>query len=680
MAEGGQLGKYRIVEELGAGGFATVFKAVDTTLDREVALKILHPALLADRRFVQNFRQEAKTLAALRHPQIITIFEVGEIDGRIFIAMELARGISLAKAIASRQRIPWGETLALLKPVCEALDYAHQQNVIHRDLKPANILIDKQRGALLTDFGFAKLLAENSASMSMSGGIVGTPGYIAPEVWENNAADAPVDIYALGCIAYEMLTGDVLFTGQTPMQAMRAHDRGPQLPETWPEETPAGIADVLRKALAREPTERYSSAGALWHALSDLEAQAQADKEAARRAAIAAQWHAEAEPALTAQERDKVLTNVLERTASPSQVAPAVPAKPAPVFLHDQNTISTPPSGRGFGSKIAVGVGVLIVVALLVIVLFNSRTPGLNTGAAPTARPAMTATAAPAVQPTATSMAQPTTAPAVQPATTSVAQPTATPAPTATPNHPFSIEVTLSKHTDAVSSAVFSPDGERILTASYDQTARVWDLSGKQLGTLQGHTEIVNSAVFSPDGQRILTASADHTARVWNLSGKELATLQGHTGVVLSAVFSPDGQRILTASYDQTARVWDLSGKQLMTLKGHTAAVNSAVFSPDGQRILTASDDNTARVWDLSGKQLATLQGHTAEVWSAVFSPDGQRILTASYDQTARVWDLSGKQLATLQGHTDAVNSAVFSPDGQRILTASDDKTARIWR
>src|SRR5829696_2974375 len=134
MTEGGQLGKYKIIEQLGAGGFATVFKAVDTTLDREVALKLLHPPLLADRRFVQNFRQEAKTLAALRHPQIITIYEVGEVEGRIFIAMDLARGANLAKAIAERGRIPWQETLALLKPICEALDYAHEQNVVHRDL------------------------------------------------------------------------------------------------------------------------------------------------------------------------------------------------------------------------------------------------------------------------------------------------------------------------------------------------------------------------------------------------------------------------------------------------------------------------------------------------------------------------------------------------------------------
>jgi eukaryotic-like serine/threonine-protein kinase len=305
MAEGGQqFGKYSILAELGSGGFATVFKAVDTTLDREVALKILHPPLLTDRRFVNNFREEAKTLAALRHSHIITIYEIGEIDGRIFIAMDLARGGSLAKAIAERGRIPWSETLTLLKPVCEALDYAHGQNVVHRDLKPANLLLDTQRGALLTDFGFARLMAENTMSMSMSGGIVGTPGYIAPEVWEDNAASPPVDIYALGCIVYEMLAGDVLFKGQTPIQAMRAHDRGPQLSAVWPEDVPADVGIVFSKALARDPSDRYPSAGALWQALNDLEAQAQVAREAAQRAALAAQWRAEAERALGAKEWD----------------------------------------------------------------------------------------------------------------------------------------------------------------------------------------------------------------------------------------------------------------------------------------------------------------------------------------------------------------------------------------
>lgn len=321
-----QLGKYRILEELGTGGFATVFKAVDTTLDREVALKVLHPPLLADRRFVQNFRQEAKTLAALRHPQIVTIYEVDEVDGRIFIAMDLARGANLARAIAARKRIDWQAMLALLEPICAALDYAHAQRVAHRDLKPANILIDTQRGALLTDFGFARLLAENTASMTMSGGIVGTPGYIAPEVWEHNSADAPVDIYALGCIVYEMLTGDVLFTGATPIQAMHAHARGPQFPATWPSDVPPGIADVLGKALARDPAARHPSAGALWQALNDREAQRVVERAAAVRTVASERIAVPHKAAAIGTEAAQAAVSPTAIKGTASSAAPVVPA------------------------------------------------------------------------------------------------------------------------------------------------------------------------------------------------------------------------------------------------------------------------------------------------------------------------------------------------------------------
>src|SRR5271165_6007407 len=235
------------------------------------------------------------------------------------------------------------------------------------------------------------------------------------------------------------------------------------------------------------------------------------------------------------------------------------------------------------------------------------------------------------------------------------------------------------QHEGPVSSAVFSPDGARILTASWDKTARLWDGgSGKLLATFQ-HESGVNSAVFSPDGARILTVSADNTARLWDGgSGKLLATFQNEDGAN-SAVFSPDGARILKASWDKTARLWDGGSGKLLATFQHEGGVTSAVFSPDGALILTASGDYTARLWDGgSGKLLATFQ-HESDVRSAVFSPDGARILTASWDKTARLWDGgSGKLLATFQ-HEGEVRSAVFSPGGTRILTVSADRTARLW-
>jgi WD40 repeat protein len=251
---------------------------------------------------------------------------------------------------------------------------------------------------------------------------------------------------------------------------------------------------------------------------------------------------------------------------------------------------------------------------------------------------------------------------------------------------PTPVSTVLAGHTDKVRSASFSPDGKRVVTASSDNTARVWDLSGPTpVSTeLAGHTDPVSSASFSPDGKRVVTASSDNTARVWDLSGpRPVSTvLAGHTSTVSSASFSPDGKRVVTASYDNTARVWDLRSKPVSTvLAGHTNWVRSASFSPDGKRVVTASDDNTARVWDLSGPRPVStvLAGHTSTVSGASFSRDGKRVVTASWDNTARVWDLRSKPgFTVLAGHTGPVTSASFSPDGKRVVTASSDNTARV--
>ena len=239
-------------------------------------------------------------------------------------------------------------------------------------------------------------------------------------------------------------------------------------------------------------------------------------------------------------------------------------------------------------------------------------------------------------------------------------------------------------HKDVVYSAQFSPDGQRIVTASWDKTARLWDAaSGKLIGEPMNHERMVYSAQFSPDGQRVVTASADKTARLWDAgSGKPVGKAMKHQNEVYSARFSPDGQRAVTASADKTARLWDAaSGKPLGEPMKHENEVYSAQFSLDGQRIVTASADKTARLWDAaSGKPIGELMKHEGMVFSAQFSPDGQRVVTASADKTARLWDAaSGKPLGEPMKHEDVVNSAQFSPDGQRIVTASEDKTARLW-
>ncbi len=243
----------------------------------------------------------------------------------------------------------------------------------------------------------------------------------------------------------------------------------------------------------------------------------------------------------------------------------------------------------------------------------------------------------------------------------------------------FAPNVVLKGHSKAVATAVFSPNGRYLVTASSDQTARVWSVTGRLIATLRGHKDFIRTAVFSKNNQHIVTASGDNTAKIWTKDGQLLRTLMGHKNSVYSASFSPDGQKVITGSEDGTAKIWSFDGKLIKTLKGHRKAVYSTVFSPNGKYVLTASEDKTAKVWTLDGKMIRDLKRHHRAIFSARFSPDGSKILTASADRTARIWSFEGKQLHRLKGHRKAVYAATFSPNGQYILTASEDNRAKLW-
>jgi hypothetical protein len=212
------------------------------------------------------------------------------------------------------------------------------------------------------------------------------------------------------------------------------------------------------------------------------------------------------------------------------------------------------------------------------------------------------------------------------------------------------------------------------------QDIRAADL---QLAVLSGHHAALVSAAYSPDGTRIVTASSDKTARIWDArTGAQLAILSGHGGRVYCAAYSPDGMRIVTASYDNTARIWDArSGRQLAVFAGHSSYVRSAAYSPDGAHIITASGDHTARIWDArGGTQLTVFSSRPNLVMSAVYSPDGTQVVTALGDGTARIWEARPHaQLGVISGHHEKVHTAAFSRDGTRIVTASSDRTARLW-
>ena len=249
------LGKYQIESLLGKGAFAEVYRAMDTSLKRTVALKVLKPALLADEEAFARFVQEAQILANLVHPYIAWVWDLGEADGRYFIAMRYVDGKSLDKVIAVRGALPWDEVLKITEDVAGALAFAHAKGFVHRDIKPQNIIISESEGAVLTDFGLVKVL--HSSGMSSMTSLIGTPSYIAPEIWEGESSSPASDQYALACVVVEMLTGRVLFGGATPAIMKNHLLEAPALPEKLPAGAPAGVVPALQRALGKKAEGRY---------------------------------------------------------------------------------------------------------------------------------------------------------------------------------------------------------------------------------------------------------------------------------------------------------------------------------------------------------------------------------------------------------------------------------------
>lgn len=256
-----RLGRYEVLEELGRGGYGVVYRALDVGLQVERALKVLHPALIVDPQMATRFMREAQVAAHLEHPQIVPVYDIGEADGRIFLAMKYMPGGSLKDCLAQRGKLPYQEALDILRQVAEGVDYSHQQGIVHRDLKPGNILFDQSGRVRVSDFGFAKVLSETGAkSLTMSGGILGTPAYMAPELWNGTPPPSPAtDVYALACVFFEMLIGQMLFKGGTPMAVMTKHAQGPRFEGfEWPNLTPVEIEHTLAVAFKPDPSERYN--------------------------------------------------------------------------------------------------------------------------------------------------------------------------------------------------------------------------------------------------------------------------------------------------------------------------------------------------------------------------------------------------------------------------------------
>ena len=279
-------GRYRVVDKLGEGGMGAVYRCVQEPLGREVALKVITAALTVDRGAIERFQREAKASSSFLHPNIVTVYDYGKDDasGLLFLAMELIPGTPGDKLV-DQGPVPWRRAVTILRGVCAALAEAHARGVVHRDLKPANILVTatttQQDIAKVVDFGIAKM-KDGSVTLTMTGAVVGTPGYVAPELFDGKEPSSQTDLYALGVVAFEFLCGRAPFPGRTPLELIKAHIlSAPPAPSSWVSEIPAALDAVVLSLLEKDPARRPQSAQAVDAALARLASDPTADRPSA---------------------------------------------------------------------------------------------------------------------------------------------------------------------------------------------------------------------------------------------------------------------------------------------------------------------------------------------------------------------------------------------------------------
>jgi WD40 repeat protein/Flp pilus assembly protein TadD len=652
---------YEILGELGRGGMGIVYKARQTSLNRIVALKMVLAGAQAEPQQLDRFRAEAEAVARLQHGNIVQIYEISEHDGCPYFSLEYVDGGTLAQKLNGAPQPP---RLAahLVRLLALAMHSAHQRGIIHRDLKPGNVLLGtptehvsspdsfhaESQGALrlyglpkITDFGLAKHL--DSQSQTRTGAIIGTPSYMAPEQAEgrSHAIGPATDVYALGTILYEMLTGRPPFEGDSSLTTIRQLlTQDPIRPSQRQLKVPRDLETICLKCLEKDPARRYHSAEDL---AEDLHRFLQSQPIEARPAGWwgrTVKWtrrHPTRAALIVVVSLASLVLLVMGLSyhfrlgrAVDEARRNAEENRQSLIRLHVSQGTTAMNAGDGFTA-----------------LLWFTEALRLDAGPAEHEEPHRQRIAALL--------------------------------------HGLPRLAAVWVHEDGVNGAYFSADGSRILTAGDDNKVHLWDSeTGKTAAPPMSHAGPVVRAVFSADGRRIASASLDGTARVWEAAtGQPLTPPLQHKAPVHWIEFSPDGRQVVTAGAGGAARVWDVAtGKQLLGELAHVGEVIQAVYSPDGRRLATAGEDGLVHFWDAATrKPLPVVLLHDRAVRCLCFSPDGKHLATGSADHSARVWDVaSGEPVGPRLRHRDRVTHVCFSPFGQRLLTSSEDGSARIWR